>query len=131
VTADGDDNERLTVLLRAVPFSEPGPDFLAGARRRYLEALDARYRREAVAGFLAASLALVLALAARPWTFEPAAIIAWVASAVAGVATWADGLAVVAGEVPPLVWIATVLASVVTLLSVASLRRARFTAPVK
>jgi hypothetical protein len=131
VTESVDESERLTVLLRAVAFREPGPDLLAGARRRYLEALDARYRREAVTGFVTASLALVLAAAALSWTFEPAAIVAWLASAVASVATWADGLTVVAGDVSPAAWVVTVLASVVSLLSVIALRRAPFTAPVK
>lgn len=41
-----DENGQLAGLLRAIPAPEPSSDFLPGAHRRYLEALEARFRRE-------------------------------------------------------------------------------------
>ena len=37
-----DENGQLTSLLQALPAPEPSAEFLAGARRRYLEAIEAR-----------------------------------------------------------------------------------------
>lgn len=131
MTVSGDEGERLTVLLQAMPGPEPRPDFLAGARRRYLQAMEARYRREAVTGVLAASLALALATTVLPWGLEPVSLIGWVAVTIASLATWTDGIGIVLSQLPPLAWMSAVVASVVSLLSVASLRRARFPAAVK
>ena len=41
----GEDGQ-LASLLRAIPAPEPPPDFVAGARRRYRDAIEARYRRK-------------------------------------------------------------------------------------
>ena len=131
MTTSPDEDARLTALLRALPLPPPQGDFLAGARRRYLQAMEARYRREAVTGIVAASLALALVTALLLSAFEPASLIAAVAVTIASLATWMDGIGIVVSQVPPLVWISAVVASVVSLLSVASLRRARLPAAVK
>lgn len=116
---DGD--EALTALLRQISFPEPTPDLLAGARRRYVEAVDARYRREVVAGLAAACVALALVALA----VTPATLIAWVAVTLADLATWLGALEVLVSLVPPVVSISAVLISVVSLLSGVCLLRAR------
>lgn len=126
-----DDDERLSTLLRAIPFPEPRPDFLAGARRRYVEALDARYRREVLTALVAASVALGLAATLLLSVFEPATLIAGVAVTIAGLAKWMDGIGVVLAQMPPLVWTSAVLVSVVSMLSVVSLLRMRSLLAVK
>ena len=131
MTESGDEDERLTILLRTIPFPEPLPGFLAGARRRYVEAMEARYRREAFTGLLAASFALGLATSVLLSAFQPLALIGWVVVAMANFAKWADGIGIVVGQVPPLAWTSAVLMSVVSLLSVASLRRVRSLVAVK
>ena len=123
MTESGDQDERLTILLQTIPFPEPLPDFLAGARRRYVEAMEARYQREAFTGLLVASFALGLATTLLWSAFKPLTLIGWVVVAMANLATWADGIGIVVGQVPPLAWTSAVLMSVVSLLSVASLRR--------
>jgi hypothetical protein len=122
---ESDEDEGLTILLRTMPFPEPLPDFLARARRRYVEAIEARYRREAFTGLLAALFALGLAATLLLSVFNPVSLIGWVVLAMASLATWADGIGIVVGQVPPLAWTSAVLVSVVSLLSVASLRRVR------
>ena len=120
-----DEDERLTLLLRAIPFPEPSPDFLAGARRRYLEAVEARYRREAFTGLLAAAFVLSFAAILLLSTFKPATLIVRVAVTIAGFTKWMDGIGVVLSLVPSVVWPSAVLVSVVFLLSIASLLRVR------
>ena len=131
MTESGDQDERLTILLRTIPFPEPLPDFLAGARRRYVAAMEARYQREAFTGLLAASFALGLATSLLLSAFEPLTLIGWVVVAMANFVTWADGIGIVVGQVPPLAWTSAVLMSVVSLLSLASLRRVRSAVAVK
>ena len=41
-----DENGRLTGLLQALRVPEPSAEFLAGARRRYLDAIEMRDRRQ-------------------------------------------------------------------------------------
>lgn len=130
MTQPHDEDERLTMLLRSIPIPELPPDFLDGARRRYLEAVEARYRREAFTGLVAASFALGLATLLLS-AFQPAAHIAWVAVTIAGIAKWMDGIGIVLSHVPPRVWTSAVLVSVVALLSSVSLLRVRSPAAVK
>ena len=131
MTESGDTDERLTILLQTIPFPEPRPDFLARARRRYVEAMEARYQWEAFTGFLAASSALGLATTLLLSAFKPVTLIGWAVVVMASLAKWADGIGIVVGQVPPLAWTSAVLMSVVSLLSVASLRRVRSLVAVK
>ena len=131
MTESSDADERLTILLRTIPFPEPRPDFLASARRRYIEAMEARYRREAFIGLLVASFALVLASTLLLSAFKPVKLIGWVAVAIASLAKWVDGIGIIVGQVPPFVWTTVVLVAVLSLLSVVSLRRVRSPAAVK
>jgi len=126
-----DEDERVTMRLRTISMPEPSPDFLAGARRRYLEALDARYRREVFTGLVAAAFAFGLAAILLRFAFRPGTLIAWVAVTMSSVATWMDGIGMVLSLVPPLVLASSVLVSVVCLLSVVSLLRVRPPAAVK
>ena len=123
MTESVDGDERLTILLRAIPLPEPRPDFLASARRRYVEAMEARYRREALTGLLVASFALGLATTLLLSAFTPVTLIGSVAVVVTSLAKWVDVIGIIVGQVPPLAWTSAVLVSVVSLLSVASLRR--------
>ena len=126
-----DEDARLTTLLRTIRIPEPSADFLAVARRRYLEALDARYRQEVSTGLVAAFLAVGLAAALLPSAFEPATLIAWIAVTTSNAARWMDGIGIVLALVPPLVWLAAAVGSVIPLLSIASLLRARSLTVVK
>jgi transposase len=49
-----DEKDELTSLLQALPAPEPSAEFLGGARRRYLEAVEARHRRAVFTGLTAA-----------------------------------------------------------------------------
>ena len=53
-----DENGRLTSLLRALPGPEPPAEFLTGARRRYLDAIEGRDRRQVFTGLGAALVGL-------------------------------------------------------------------------
>lgn len=125
MTERPDDDARLGTLLRALPLPEPGPDFLALARRRYVEAMDARYRREVFTALLVAAVALGLAAVVLLSAFGPATLIASAAVTIAGLAKWLDGIGVVLSQVPALVWTSAVLISVVSMLSALSLLRMR------
>ena len=125
------DDERLTILLRALSTPEPSPNLLAGARRRYREALDARYRREVFLGLVAASVGLVLPAIVLLSLFEPADLIAWGAVAAGGVTRWMAGAAIVLSIVPLAVWGSVVVGFVVSLLPIGLLARARRPAVVK
>ena len=131
MTESGHEDERLTSLLRTISFPEPRPDFLASARRRYIEAMEARYRREAFTGLLAASFASVLASTLLLSAFKPVTLIGWVAVAIASLAKWVGGIGIIVGQVPPFAWTTAVLVAVLSLLSVVSLRRVRSPAAVK
>jgi hypothetical protein len=125
-----DEDERLTALLRTVPIPEPSPDFLAGARRRYLEGLEARYRREVFIGIVAAAGAFGLAAILLRSALR-AGTIAWVAVTMSSVAKWMYGIGIVLSLVPPLVLASSVLVSVVWLLFVVALLRVRSPVAVK
>jgi hypothetical protein len=126
-----DDDERLTILLQAISTPEPSPSLLTGARRRYREALDARYRREVFLGLVAASVGLLLPAILLLSLFEPAALIAWGAVGAAGVTRWMAGAAIVVSIVPLAVWISVVVGVVVSLFPIALLAHVRRLAVVK
>jgi hypothetical protein len=119
------EDERLTMLLRTIQIPEPSPDFLAGARRRYLEGLEARYRREVFTALVAAAFAFGLAAILLRSAFTPPTLIAWVAQMTSSVAKWMEAIRIVLSLVPPVALASWVLVSVVSLLSVLSLLRVR------
>jgi hypothetical protein len=125
-----DEDERLTTLLRAIPIPEPPPDFLAATRRRYLEAVEARYRRDVFTGLAAAGLAFML-VALLLSAVKSAGLIGWGVTTIASWARWMDVIGIVLSHVPPLVWTPVMLVSVLSLLSIASLLRLRSPAVVK
>ncbi len=131
MTGLSEDDDRLAILLRAIPPLEPRADFLAGTRRRYLEALEARYRREVFTGLVAAAIGFGLAATLLLSVFEAATLIARVSVAMATLARWMDGIAIVLSCVPPLFWASNVFGFVVSLMAIASLARARSLVSVK
>ena len=120
-----DDDARLTILLRAISGPEPSPDLLAGARRRYNEALAARYRREALLGFVAACAGLALLATLPLFFFDPADLIAGTAVAAAGATRWLTGVITVLSIVPPAVWAFMALSALASLLPALALARPR------
>src|SRR5262245_37323500 len=94
MTRPSDEDDRLALLLRAVPALEPPPDFVARVRIRYAQALEARCRREAFTALATSALGLVIALAGLLSVFEPVAIIAWAGVVAAEVTTWMTGIAI-------------------------------------
>ncbi len=126
-----DDNAQLTNLLRALPTPAPSDDFRAGARRRYLEAMEARDRRVALIGLAAAIVGLVAIVTALAALIEPAALVAWLGAAAADLARWATGLGVVIALVPVSIWTSAVLGTTAAVLSLILLTRARAVAFVK
>ena len=126
-----DEDDRLTTLLRAIATPEPPLDFLAGTRRRYAQALEARYRREVFTGLVASALGLGIAAILLLSVFEPAALIAWVTVAAAEVTAWMKGVAIVLSVVPPALWPSVLLGLVVSWLPFVLLARARSLVAVK
>jgi hypothetical protein len=120
-----DENERLTSLLQALRVPEPSAEFLAGARRRYLDAIEVRDRRQVLTGFLAAVVGLaVIAILLGP-TIEPAALLASLAEVAADLARWTTGVGVVLALVPLAIWASAALASTAAVLSLVLVARAR------
>ena len=126
-----DESDELTRLLQALPAPEPSAEFLAGARRRYLEALEARHRRAVFTGLTAAVVGLVLTASLLTITIEPAALVVLLAEAAADLARWATGVGVVIALVPLSLWTSTLLGSTAAVLSLILIARARSLAPVK
>jgi hypothetical protein len=126
-----DEDGRLTTLLRAIATPEPPPGFLGGARRRYVQALEARYRREVFTGLVASTLGLVLAATLLLSVFEPVALIARIAVAAAEVMAWMKGVAIVLSIVPPVLWASALLGLVVSLLPFVLFARTGSTVVVK
>jgi len=120
-----DESDALTGLLQALSAPEPPADFLAGARRRYLEAIAARDRRVAVTGFAAAVVGLIVTASLLPITREPAALVAWLAEAAADLAGWASGVSVVIALVPLTIWASAILGSAAAVLTLVLVARAR------
>jgi hypothetical protein len=125
------ESDELTRLLRALPAPEPSAEVLAGARRRYLEAVEARHRRAVLTGLTAAVVGLVVTASLLTVTIEPASLLVLLAEAAADLARWATGAGVVIALVPLSLWTSTLLGSTAALLSLILLARARSPAPVK
>lgn len=120
-----DENGRLTSLLQALRVPEPSAEFLAGARRRYLDAIEVRDRRQVLTGLLAALVGLaVIAILLGP-TIEPAALLALLAEVTADLARWTTGVGVVLALVPLAIWASAALASTAAVLSLVLVARAR------
>lgn len=120
-----DENGRLTSLLQALRVPEPSAEFLAGARRRYLDAIEMRDRRQVLTGLLAALVGLAaIAILLGP-TIEPAALLALLAEVTADLARWTTGVGVVLALVPLAIWASAALASTAAVLSLVLVARAR------
>jgi len=126
-----DDDAQLTSLLKALPVPAPSDEFVAGARRRYLEAMEARDRRAVFTGLAAALVGLVVMGTLLATTIEPTALVATLAETAAELARWATGLGVLIALVPVSIWTSAMLGSTVAILSLILLARARSLAPVK
>jgi len=126
-----DDNDQLASLLRALPAPEPPPRFAVSARRRYLEAMAARARREAITGVAAALIGLAVMAALALTVVDPTTLVVWLAETVADMARWAAGIGVVLALVPPAFSASFVLASAATVLSLLLVARARAIAAAK
>ena len=119
-----DENGRLTGLLQALRGPEPPAEFLTGARRRYLAAIEARDRRQVLAGLGAALVGLaVVAILLGP-TVEPAALLASLAAVAADLARWTAGVTVVLALVPLAFWASAALGSIAAVLSLVFVARA-------
>jgi hypothetical protein len=120
-----DENGRLTGLLQALRVPEPSAEFLAGARRRYLDAIEVRDRRQVLTGLVAALVGLaVIALLLGP-TIEPEALLASLAEVAADLARWTTGVGVVLALVPLAIWASAALASTAAVLSLVLVARAQ------
>jgi hypothetical protein len=120
-----DENRRLTTLFQPLRVPEPSAEFLAGARRRYLDAIQARDRRQVLAGLLAALVGLaVIAILLAP-TIESSALLASLAEAAADLARWTTGVGVVLALVPLAIWASAALASTAAVLALVLVTRAR------
>jgi len=126
-----DEHDRLESLLRMLPAPEPSARLASSARRRYLEAMAARARREALMGLVAALVGLAVIAAIGMTVSEPATLLLWPAETVADIARWTAGIGVVLALVPALAWASVVLASAGALLSLGLLTRARVLATAK
>ena len=126
-----DESDELTSLLQALPAPEPSAEFRAGARRRYLEAVEARHRRAVFTGLAAAVVGLVVTAGLLPIAIEPAALVVLLAEVAADLARWATGVGVVIALVPLSIWTSTLLGSTAAVLALIFMARARSLAPVK
>ena len=126
-----DENGQLTSLLQALAAPEPSEKFLTGARRRYLEAIASRERRAVFTGLAAAVVGLVVIATLLATTVEPAALVMWLAEAMADLARWTTGVAVVFALVPLTIWTSAALGSTAAVLSLVLIARARSLALVK
>ena len=131
MSREPDESVRLGGLLRMLPAPEPSARFASAARRRYLAAIEARARREALTGLGVALIGLAAVVVSVGTVIEPAALVAWLAETVADLARWTAGTGVVLALVPPIVWAPVVLGSAAMVLSLALLARARAVALAK
>ena len=120
-----DENGRLTSLLRALPGPEPPAEFLTGARRRYLDAMEARDRRQVLTGLVAALIGLAMVAILLGPTLEPAALVASLAEVAADLARWTTGVGAVLALVPLAIWASAALGSIAAVLSLVFVARAR------
>jgi len=131
MSRDSNDDARLIDLLRALPAPAPSDEFLAGARRRYLEAMEARDRRLVFTGLAAALVGLATLVTLLVVIVEPTALLAWLGGAVADLARWSTGLGVLVALVPASIWASAMLGSTAAVLSLILLARAGSLAHVK
>ena len=131
MSREPDESARLGGLLRMLPAPAPSAQFASAARRRYLAAIEARARREALTGLGAALIGLAAVVVSVGTVIEPAALVTWLAETVADLARWTAGTGVVLALVPPIVWAPVVLGSAAMVLSLALLARARAVALAK
>jgi hypothetical protein len=120
-----DEDARLTSLLQALRVGEPSAEFLAGARRRYLEAIEVRDRRQVLTGLVAALVGLAVVAILLGSTIEPAALLASLAGVAADLARWTTGVGVLLALVPLALWASAALASTAAVLSLVLVARAR------
>ena len=120
-----DENGRLTSLLQALPVPEPPAEFLTGARRRYLDAMEVRDRRQVLTGLGAALVGLAVAAILLGPTLEPAALLASLAEVAADLARWTTGVTAVLALVPLAIWASAALGSIAAVLSLVFVARAR------
>ena len=120
-----DENGQLTGLLQALRVPEPSAEFLAGARRRYLDAIEARDRRQVLTGLLAALVGLAVIAILQGPTIAPTALLASVAEVAADLARWTTGVGVVLALVPLAIWASAALAATAAVLSLVLVARAR------
>src|SRR5262249_40685966 len=104
MTERSDEDGQLTHLLRILPAPEPSAQFAAAARRRYLAAIEARARREALTGLVAALVGLAAVAVSVATVTEPAGLVAWLAEAAADLARWTAGIGVGVALGPPAAW---------------------------
>ena len=117
------DDDQLALLLRALPAPEPSAQFRAAARRRYLDAIEARDRRAVFTGLMATLVGLAAIAAVLGTTSEPIALVAWLAAAAADLARWTTGIGVVLALVPLAIWTSAVLSFAVAVLSLVLVAR--------
>jgi hypothetical protein len=120
-----DENGQLTGLLQALRVPEPSAEFLAGARRRYLDAIEARDRRQVLTGLLAALVGLAVIAILQGPTIAPTALLGSVAEVAADLARWTTGVGVVLALVPLAIWASAALAATAAVLSLVLVARAR------
>ena len=125
MSQEPDENGRLTSLLRALPVPEPPAEFLTGARRRYLVAIEVRDRRQVLTGLVAALVGLAVVAILLGSTIEPAALLASLAGLAADLARWTTGVGVLLALVPLALWASAALASTAAVLSLVLVARAR------
>jgi len=125
MTERPDENGQLTSVLQALATPEPSAEFLAGARRQYLRAIEARDRRRALAGLAAALIGLAVLAALLGPVIEPIVFIGWLAEAAADLARWTTGVGVIIAIVPLGIWASAILGSTASVLSLFLLTRAR------
>jgi hypothetical protein len=116
-----DDTERLTSLLQALRGPEPPAEFLTGARRRYLDAIEMRDRRQVLVGLGAA----LVGLAVVAILLGPTALLASLAEVAADLARWTTGVGIVLALVPFPIWASAALGSIAAVLSLVFVARAR------
>jgi hypothetical protein len=125
------EDDQLAILLRALPAPEPSAQFRAAARRRYLEAIEARDRRAVFAGLMATLIGLAAIATLLGATGGPVALVAWLAEAAADLARWTTGIGVVLALVPLAIWTSAVLSCAVAVLSLVLVARAQSPALLK
>ena len=126
-----DEPDALASLLGMLPAPEPSADFRAAARRRYLEALEARARREVLMGLVAALVGLAVVAALVGTLTSPAGLAAWLAEAAADLARWTTAVGVIVALVPVAVWAPLFLGSTACVMTLALIARARSLAAAK